>query len=194
MYIELPAEDEQGGPDQLGKLNLSLYGTRDAAKNWQEHLSRHLTGIGFVRGVGHTSVYRHPKRQLMVLVHGDDYVASGEPNDQKWLKDELEKAYQTKTQVLGPGGGKEGTVLNRVVAWSKAGWTYEADPRHAELIQEQLGIKTGGGITTAGAAEDGHKDEDDLSLEGRDITLFRGLAARTNYLAMDRPDLQFAAK
>ena len=130
----------------------------------------------------------------MVLVHGDDYVASGEPNDQKWLKDELEKAYQIKTQVLGPGGAKEGKVLNRVVAWSKAGWSYEADPRHAELIQEQLGIKTGGGITTAGAAEDGHKDEDDLPLEGRDITLFRGLAARTNYLAMDRPDLQFAAK
>ena len=48
LYIELPAEDEQGGPDQLGKVNLILYGTRGAANNWQEHLLRHLTGIGFV--------------------------------------------------------------------------------------------------------------------------------------------------
>ena len=144
LYIELPDEDEHATPGQLGKLNLSLYGTRDAAKNWQEHLSRHLISIGFVRGVGHTSVFHHPQKNLMVLVHGDDYVVAGEPADQKWLKEELEKAYQIKTQILGPGGAKEGKVLNRVVAWTPKGWTYEADPRHAELIQEQLGIKSGG--------------------------------------------------
>ena len=42
IYIELPAEDREGSRDQLGKLNLSLYGTRDAASNWLEHLSAHL--------------------------------------------------------------------------------------------------------------------------------------------------------
>ena len=130
----------------------------------------------------------------MILVHGDDYVAAGEPADQKWLKEELEKAYQIQTQVLGPGGAKEGNVLNRVIGWNKGGWTYEADPRHAELTMEQLGVRSGGGITTAGAPEDGQKDEDDQPLDGRDATLFRGLAARTNYLALDRPDIQFAAK
>ena len=76
-----------------------------------------------------------------------------------------------------------------MVAWTPRGWTYEADPRHAELIQEQRGITSAGGITTAGAAEDAQKEEDDGPLEGRDVTLFRGLAARANYLAMDRPDL-----
>ena len=34
----------------------------------------------------------------------------------------------------------------------------------------------------------------DEPLVGQDITLFRGLAARCNYLALDRPDIQFAAK
>ena len=33
IYIKLPAEDREGIKDQLGKLNLSLYGTRDAASN-----------------------------------------------------------------------------------------------------------------------------------------------------------------
>ena len=77
LYIDLPEEDDQATPGQLGKLNLSLYGTRDAANNRQEHLSRHLVSIGFVRGTGHTSVYHHPQRRLMVLVHGDDICSRG---------------------------------------------------------------------------------------------------------------------
>ena len=34
IYIEIPAEDDEAGPDVLGKLELCLYGTRDAAKGW----------------------------------------------------------------------------------------------------------------------------------------------------------------
>ena len=64
IYIELPAEDLEGNKDMPGKLNLSLYGTRDAAPNWQEHLSVHLEKIGFIRGVGHPSIYHHPARAL----------------------------------------------------------------------------------------------------------------------------------
>ena len=41
LYIELPKEDELGGPGMLGKLRFNLYGTRDGASNWQEHLATH---------------------------------------------------------------------------------------------------------------------------------------------------------
>ena len=35
VYIKIPAEDfEAGDEDMVGVLNLSLYGTRDAAMNW----------------------------------------------------------------------------------------------------------------------------------------------------------------
>ena len=35
LFIEIPIEDwAQGGEQLVGKLNLSLYGTRDAAMNW----------------------------------------------------------------------------------------------------------------------------------------------------------------
>ena len=52
VYIELPKEDPKFGTGLLGKLKLCLYGTRDAAKGWQETLSAHLVGIGFSRGKG----------------------------------------------------------------------------------------------------------------------------------------------
>ena len=41
LFINLPKEDETATTDQVGRLNLSLYGTRDAAANWQETLPRH---------------------------------------------------------------------------------------------------------------------------------------------------------
>ena len=42
--------------------------------------------------------------------------------------------------------------------------------------------------------EDPKESGKEEPLEGQDITTFRGLAARANYLALDRPDLQYAAK
>ena len=68
IYIEPPPEDREGTRDQLGKLNLSLYGTRDAASNWQEHLAVHLVRNGFVRGIGHPSIFHHPTRGLKGLI------------------------------------------------------------------------------------------------------------------------------
>ena len=51
VYIELPNEDRlEGDEDMVGELRLSMYGTRDAAQNWQETLSCHLLSIGFSRG------------------------------------------------------------------------------------------------------------------------------------------------
>ena len=36
MYIEIPPEDRLFDPNMLGRLRLCLYGTRDAALNWQQ--------------------------------------------------------------------------------------------------------------------------------------------------------------
>ena len=117
VYIELPPEDPEYGTGKVGKLKLCLYGTRDAAKGWQETLSAHLVSLGFTRGVGHPSVFHHQERGLKTLVHGDDYVTSGMSSNLAWFKGELEKAYEIKTQRLGIGKHlkAEGKVLNRIL-------------------------------------------------------------------------------
>lgn len=53
LYAELPDEDksdEDRANDMIGKLNLSLYGTRQAASSWQKYLTEHLESIGFIAG------------------------------------------------------------------------------------------------------------------------------------------------
>ena len=62
--IELPASDPDAGPNKLGKLELCLYGTRDAAKGWQETLSAQLLWCGFTRG---------DLQSLGVCAHGPRY-------------------------------------------------------------------------------------------------------------------------
>ena len=57
-----------------------------------------------------------------------------------WLEKELEKAYELKTHELGdsPRYKLEGKVLNRILRHTLSGWEMDVDPRHAELIIEQL--------------------------------------------------------
>ena len=178
-------------------MKLCLYGTRDAAKGWQETLSAHLTSIGFERGKGHPCVFWHPVRHIKTLVHGDDYVSAGTIDAMSWLEKELEKTYEIKTQKIGIADGykEEGKVLNRVIRRTGSGWEVEADPRHAELVVEQLGLKEDKGIGTPGLSGADEDDNDqDTPLKGADITSYRGVIARCNYLGSDRPDCSFAIK
>ena len=68
ICIELPAEDsEHGNGYFVGKLNLCLRGTRDAASDWQDTLSEHLVDNGFTRGIGFPGVFRHEAQDIWTL-------------------------------------------------------------------------------------------------------------------------------
>ena len=111
-------------------------------------LSNHLTENGFIRGVGHPSVFHHPKKNIWTLVHGDDYASAGTPASLDWMQGILEKKYEIKFRRIGDGVDakgnkkmKEGQVLNRVVRYTQDGFQLEADLRHAELIVEWLNLQ-----------------------------------------------------
>ena len=85
-------------------------------------------------------------------------------------------------------------ILGRVVRWTEEGLEYEADQRHAEIIVEATGMANCNSVVTPG-------EEDMADLEHQaavELTAAeastRALAARANYLAADRADIQFAVK
>ena len=93
---------------------------------------------------------------------------------------------------MGKGDQTEGKVLNRIMRCTSDGWEVEADPRHAELVVEQLGLDNEQGVTTPAVSGNEEEDvEEDSELTGDDITRYRGVIARCNYLAVDRPDCFF---
>ena len=76
-----PKKTTKPRKERSGQLLLCLCGTRDVAKEWQKTLLRHLQDIGFVPGCWRPAVFRHPERDMRVLVHGDDYLTRGHVGD-----------------------------------------------------------------------------------------------------------------
>ena len=110
----------------------------------------------------------------------------------KLMEQELAKAYEIITQKLGMGKDcqQEGKVLNRIIRCTDVGWEIEADLRHAELVVEQLGILDEGVSTPGVSGSEEEDEEDDVPLVGEDITRYRGVIARCNHMAADRPNPQ----
>ena len=134
---------------------------------------------------------------MWTLVHGDDYCSAGDGSALLWLEGVFSKKYELKTQKVGhlPGMVREGQILNRIVRATSAGFELEADPRHAELIVEQLNFTAAKCVVTPGTDD---QDEDDEQanefLDPTEAKAFRGMAARCNYLSVDRPDILFPVK
>ena len=65
----------------------------------------------------------HHQRSLKFLVHGDDFLVSGEPVDLVWMRHELESKLEIDTTTLGnePGMSKEVKILNRKLCWHDGG-------------------------------------------------------------------------
>ena len=78
----------------------------------------------------------------------------------------LEKHFQVKTEMIGPDPGQQleaRVVLNRVIRWEETGITWEPDPRHAETIIEQVGLKGARSLKIRG----GQGGNEQLSTEWR---------------------------
>ena len=89
---------------------------------------------------------------------------------------------------MGKDHQQEGKVLNCIIRCTEADWEIGADPRHAELVVEQLGIADRVVSTPGVSGIDEEEEDGDVPLEGGDITRYRGVIALCNYMAADRPD------
>ena len=199
VFVEIPDEDkEPGDEDKVGMLALSLYGTRDAAQNWAAEYSGHLKRLGFTQGLASPCNFHHQQRKLKVTCHGDDFLVAGELVDIQWLIKAMEGRYEMKSSILGPEEGcvKEVKILNRCIRWTSKGLEYEADPRHAKAIIEALGLQGANPLSIPGAVNEEQEKDKDSSSESTKMgdKEFRAIAARLNYLSMDRPDLQYISR
>jgi len=198
ICIELPDEDrEEGEGDMVGKLQKSLYGTRDAAANFQKQVTKVMRKLGFKAGKFNPCTFMHKDRKIKTIVHGDDFISKASREDAKWLKKKLEENFEIKTKVIGNGDKEqsEERILNRVIRVTAGGWEYEADQRHADIIIDALNLNGAKPVQTPSEDDKPWKsEEDEQVLNDKEAREYRSLAARANYLALDRADIQFACK
>ena len=88
-------------------------------------------------------------------------------------------------------------MLNRTIGLDKRGYFIRADARHAELLINDLGLQKANACATPESEEIKGKleenEEEEEACSEADAKRFRGLAARLNYLAQDRPSLRRAS-
>ena len=127
------------------------------------------------------------------------FLVLGDEDGQKYLRDTLSEKYEYRCDdCIGPEDNQRMTLLNRIVTYHKDGSvSFEADPRHAEMIIRQLGLEGSKGISTPGEKK---KLSDVVAtsvlppMNAERTTLFRSLVMRAQFLGQDRADIAESVK
>ena len=83
VFIELTDKDYEEG--MCGLLKMSLYGTRDAAQNWEATYTEFMISIGYRQGIASPCVLYNEDKELRCVVHGEYFTIFGEDADIKWF-------------------------------------------------------------------------------------------------------------
>ena len=62
-----PEDFEPGDEHRCGELNVSIYGTRPAAGNWQRFYTQKLVESGFLKASSSTCIFFHPSEARAIL-------------------------------------------------------------------------------------------------------------------------------
>ena len=193
VYVKLP--DEAGLPDGMcGGLNKAMYGCRDAAACWELEITDFFTCCGFAPGLGSPVLFVNQTRDLKVSIHGDDITVLGFEDDLMWLKQKLGERYELKFGgLLGPDTTdvQDVALLNRLIHYGSTSTTIEADPRHVDIVMNELNLAGAKTVTSPGVQTN---NADETPLAADDCRRYRSLVMRCNYLALDRPDICYSAK
>ena len=133
-----------------------VYGTRDAGSIWEDVYRNALEAMGVTSGVASPCCFEQKERNIAVVVHGDDFTALGTDPNLNWYETEMAKHFEIKIRGrLGEGcaGDNELRILNRVVKVTPDGLTYEADPRHTDLLSESLSLSEAKAVATPGSKD-----------------------------------------
>ena len=107
----------------MGRLNKTLYGTRDAPVARLRAVRQDMEAMGFLECKVTTGVFVHPVRDIRVVTHVDDFLVAGEREDLLWLHDQMAQKYELKVQMAGwdDGDEKELSFLGGPSSWAQMG-------------------------------------------------------------------------
>ena len=154
------------------------------------------------------AVFKFKDKDLIGLVHGDDFLVVGEYENLCWLDKLLNKRYTARWEsLLGKqdGKGQEMFFLNRLVRYVPDGadggperLEVEADARHADILIREFGFDKN---TKGCEVPEDKPTQADLieterqpALDEKQASSFRSMVMRMAYLSVDRPDLCHAVR
>ena len=147
----MPREDPRlDAADPTAVLLQSLYGTQEAAANWEAEYASTLENLGFTRGTSSACIFYHREHDIVLMVHGDDFFAVGGRSKLDTLEAGLRDQYECKTQRLGWSKGRcrEAGVLGKTITLDADGLTVEADPALIDEAINGMDLRSANAVTT----------------------------------------------
>ena len=90
-YIKLPSEGHEEG--MVGKLLKAMYGTRDAAPNWEAEYQEFMTSdCKFKSCLTTPCMFYLAEKKLRVVIHGDDFTVLGPHYSLMWFREQIKKS------------------------------------------------------------------------------------------------------
>ena len=196
VYIELPHTDPRYGDGTVvGKLRKAMYGTRDAPQIWSQVVQEAMESLGYKQSKYQPAVYYHPEKDVVVVVHVDDFLATGDGHMLESLYNELSKKFDIKRKMLSMEDDLETTYLNRTLRVTEQGIEITGDKKHSDILMKEWGLQgQSKEVNTPSLKELDDNNNSGEELQGEMATKVRRGIARINYMAQDRPDLSAAAK
>ncbi|CAL1404860.1 unnamed protein product [Linum trigynum] len=187
VYMELPEgmKDQPGMKGKVLKLQKSLYGLKQASRQWYIKLSACLQNLGFELSFDDYSVFKlHSKgATVIVIIYVDDIIVAGDDLDLiQQTKQQLQQAFKVKDL------GNLKYFLGIEIARSAAGISLCQRKFCLELLSESGFLeskpaKTPLSMKTTLSASDG--------IPLTDGTEYRHLLGQLQYLTTTRPDICF---
>ena len=96
IYMQ-PPPGVNVSPGQVLLIKRSLYGLKQAARDWHEKCIKALLKLGFIQTPADPCLLRHPERDIILLVYVDDVsIAAKSMKNVDWFKKEFGKVFKIK--------------------------------------------------------------------------------------------------
>ncbi|PNX95813.1 retrovirus-related Pol polyprotein from transposon TNT 1-94 [Trifolium pratense] len=185
VYMKIPQGLEGIQPNKTCKLIKSLYGLKQASRQWYAKLSHFLTTIGYTQMPSDPTLFTKSNQSefTSLLVYVDDIVLAGNC---------LAEIQVTKSKLHEAFGIKDIGVLKFFlgleVAHSEQGITLCQRKYCLDLLNEtgNLGCKP-----SSIPMDPSHRPHHDDSTPHENITEYRALVGKLLYLTSTRPDIAF---
>ena len=189
VYMMLPPGfDSKGETNQVCKLQKSLYGLKQASRQWFEKFSSTIIRQGFIQSNSDYSLFTRSKGSsfIALLVYVDDIlIASNDPKAVTQLKDCLDTQFKLKDL------GSLKFFLGLEVARSSKGISLCQRKYSLEILSDSglLGSKP---VTTPMEQNIKLSALDGTPLE--DASIYRRLVGRLLYLTVTRPNISYSVQ
>jgi len=171
---------------QVCKLTKSLYGLKQASRQWFSNLSSYLKSINFIQSTADYSLFtkKTDNSFTILLVYVDDIILSGNSiSEIQQVTLSLDKAFKIKDL------GKLKYFLGLEVARSSTG-IHVSQRKYALDILAETGLLAAKPCSTPITKDIKHLFKDGTPME--DINAYQRLIGKLLYLTNTRPDISYA--